>query len=150
VVALQGGRQVVDFEGRVRNGLHQLGLDGVGVITLPLDTDRIVLVIAHRDSKMRKGYFALEGVRGGNADVIETPPESDYLRGHGSSIPAEVRMKPSLSTKRTSGSTCTSGNRRARSPVSSQCVVARLPSSRPAAAPAGGPGAAARSPRSIW
>ena len=47
--------------------------------------------------------------------------------------PADVRTEPS-STNRTPGSTSISGYRRASSPAHCQCVVARLPSSRPAAA----------------
>ena len=53
-------------------------------------------------------------------------------------LPAEVRMSPS-STNSTPGSTVTRGYRRASSPHSVQCVVARRPSSSPAAASAKAP-----------
>src|SRR5215472_14196697 len=48
-------------------------------------------------------------------------------------LPADVRMSPS-STYNTAGSTATSGCRRVSSAHSDQCVVARRPLSRPAAA----------------
>jgi len=48
-------------------------------------------------------------------------------------IPADVQMQPSLMKMR-SGSKCTRGNLREKSPLQLQCVVARFPSRIPAAA----------------
>src|SRR5215813_12359257 len=65
-------RQVVDLERHMRRRLHQIGTGCILPITLPLDAERIVLMIAHRDLQVRQVYLALEPSRGRNADMVET------------------------------------------------------------------------------
>src|SRR5215467_16104612 len=56
----------------MRHRLHQIGTGCILPITLPLDAERIVLMIAHRDLQVRQVDLALEPSRGRNADMVET------------------------------------------------------------------------------
>src|SRR5262245_48308738 len=56
----------------MRHSLHQIGTGCILPITLPLDAERIVLMIAHRDLQVRQVDLALEPPRGRNADMVET------------------------------------------------------------------------------
>src|SRR5262249_35980181 len=56
----------------MRHRLHQIGTGAILPITLPLDAERIVLMIAHRDLQVRQVDLALEPSRGRNADMVET------------------------------------------------------------------------------
>src|SRR5262249_35980929 len=56
----------------MRHRLHQIGIGCILPITLPLDAERIVLMIAHRDLQVRQVDLALEPSRGRNADMVET------------------------------------------------------------------------------
>src|SRR5215813_15480137 len=56
----------------MRHRLHQIGTGAILPITLPLNAERIVLMIAHRDLQVRQVDLALEPSRGRNADMVET------------------------------------------------------------------------------
>src|SRR5262249_23192216 len=56
----------------MRHRLHQIGIGCILPITLPLDAERIVLMIAHRDLQVRQVDLALEPSRSRNADMIDT------------------------------------------------------------------------------
>src|SRR5215831_7474603 len=56
----------------MRHRLHQIGTGCILPITLPLDAERIVLMIAHRDLQVRQVDLALEQSRGRNGDMVET------------------------------------------------------------------------------
>src|SRR5262252_6655757 len=56
----------------MRHSLHQIGTGCMLPITLPLDAERIVLMIAHRDLQVRQVDLALEPSCGRNADMVET------------------------------------------------------------------------------
>ena len=65
------GQLLIDLEGRMRHRLHQIGIRCILPITLPLDAERIVLMIADRDLQVRQVDLASEPSRGRNADMVE-------------------------------------------------------------------------------
>src|ERR1700733_393293 len=52
--------QVVDLKGNVRNGLHQLWIRRVIPVSLPLNAEWVVLVVAYRHLQMRQWNLAIE------------------------------------------------------------------------------------------
>src|SRR6516165_1622222 len=53
-------RQVVDLEGNVRNGLHQVWIRRVVPVSLPLNAEWVVLVITYRHLQVRQWNLASE------------------------------------------------------------------------------------------
>jgi hypothetical protein len=51
-VPAQGVFQVVYLEGHMRDGLHEIGIRRILPVPLPLDAERIALMITHRDSQV--------------------------------------------------------------------------------------------------
>ena len=52
--------QVIDFESNVRNGLHQVWIRRAVPVSLLLNAERVVLVIAYGDLQMRQWDLAIE------------------------------------------------------------------------------------------
>src|SRR6202034_2485485 len=63
-------REVVDLEGNVRNGLHQVWDRRAVPVSLPLNAERVVLVIAYGDLQMRHRDLAVEAGGRWYADVV--------------------------------------------------------------------------------
>src|SRR6516162_3270729 len=53
-------RQVVDLEGNVRNGLHQVWIRRVVPVSLPLNAEWVVLMITYRHLQVRQWNLASE------------------------------------------------------------------------------------------
>jgi hypothetical protein len=71
VLTLQRLLQIVDLEGDVRDGFHHLGIGCAFPIPLPLDPERIVLMITHRHLQVRQWDLAVEPRCGRDTDVVE-------------------------------------------------------------------------------
>lgn len=77
------GLEIVDLKGDMRHRFHKLGNGGVVPVSLPLDAERIVLVITDSNFEVREWNFALEMAGGRNADMLEfisDPAVRPYLR----------------------------------------------------------------------
>jgi hypothetical protein len=68
---LECGREVVDLERDVRDGLDEVRVRRVVPIALPLDPEGIVLVITDGHLQMRELDLALEAIGCRDADVVE-------------------------------------------------------------------------------
>src|SRR5215469_9273327 len=81
IVALEGGRQVVDLECHVWHGLDQVGI-GRGVpVPLPLDAERVVQMIADCHLQVRQRNLAVERAGGRDANMVEPhQPASGCLK----------------------------------------------------------------------
>src|SRR6185437_6538453 len=71
VLVLEGSAQVVDLESHVRHGLDQVGIGRILPVALPLDAERISLMIANGQLQVRQRDLAVEGTRGRDPDVVE-------------------------------------------------------------------------------
>jgi len=89
VLTDERGGEIVDFESDVRHRLHEIGIRRVVPVALPLDPERIVLVIADRDLQMRERNLAVERANGGDPDVIE-------LGFHAPRLPDPSRCPPAI------------------------------------------------------
>src|SRR6201987_408682 len=70
-LVLEGGGQGVDLESHVRHGLDQVGIGRILPVALPLDAERISLMIADGHLQLRQRDIALERTRGRDPDVVE-------------------------------------------------------------------------------
>jgi hypothetical protein len=81
-VALECRVDILDLERDMSDGLHQLGIGCVLPVSLPLDAERIVRVIAHRDFQMRKVDLARKRPVRRYADVMEFHGSRLVVRRH--------------------------------------------------------------------
>src|SRR5262249_36069448 len=71
VLILECAREIVDFECDMGHGLHEVRIRRVVPIPLPLDPERVVLMVAHGDLQMRHRNLAGEPLLRRDTDVVE-------------------------------------------------------------------------------
>src|SRR5271165_2800764 len=69
-LALEGSLKVVHLERNMGDGLHETRIGCVLPVSLPLDTERVILVVADGDLEVREWDLTLEWGRGRNANVV--------------------------------------------------------------------------------
>src|SRR5262249_32316241 len=96
----QGVLQVVHLERHMRDGLHEVGNRRTLPVPLPLNAERIALMVTHRDFQVGQIDFPFKASRCRNANVIElhsARPPADNRR----SASARLASSSAYSHRRT-------------------------------------------------
>ena len=71
LLSLERFHKVVHFEGHMRDRLDEVGIGRSLPVPLPLDVERIALMVTHGNSQVGKIDFPFKATRCGDANVIE-------------------------------------------------------------------------------
>jgi hypothetical protein len=92
-LSAHGEIQVVHLECHMRDGFNQVGIRRIRPVPLPLDAERVALMVTHRDSQVGKIDFPFKASRCRNANVIEFHTALDTMFLAGVSAPSEPELR---------------------------------------------------------